>query len=400
MQTLALFVLIFVLGCSLHWLSSNVLYSYTSFYTYEKKNVSIGVCITGQLRRLELHVKLANILEPLSKASGQLLDVAFVFDGDTQHGIVGVDQDSRSSSRMSRNASYFRNRIDVERGLAPYKDVVFRGVVFHMMRRNNLSAFIRSGGALDHRFNTSHVFEYSKKLGLKRNISKLKRAAIHLRQFELLNECISTLRDTAKRYHQYESYHVFVRLREDVISPLPIPAQKIINILQRNARRNIATIVTSDIDTHGGMNDKGSFLNMQAAQDYFGAPVQKMKYEGLKRSNRSVNDGETNPETFLWNTYTDLNMTIVQMHTLFAPLRYRLSPNNTCLTGCAKVCTKVHRYCPAANNSNYTAAAALFLRGRERATQNIARGQTRNVDAVLASLPMCDEGSNMSECFT
>ena len=127
---------------------------------------------------------------------------------------------------------------------------------------------------------------YARSLGRKVGISQLSRAAIHLRQYEILSSCVGGLREAAMQHGQERRHELLLRLREDVISPLPVPAVAIVEMLRTATRRGVGAIVTSDLESNGGLNDKGAFLNAAASRDYFHAPLEEL--QALRRATHSA----------------------------------------------------------------------------------------------------------------
>ena len=375
---------------------------------------AVGVCITGQLARLELASKIANILQPLAEATGQPLDVAFALDGDT-HRVKSVDR-YPSPSAVDVTAALFRSEDEITRALAPYRGTtLIRTVVFGEVERTLASEAAASSNGSDNSAASQLepiVRSYAQKLGPKLGISRVARAAIHLRQYEIMSRCNELLRKAAGQHGQQQQHGLLVRLRDDVISPLPVPAREIIQKLDNATRHGVGAIVTSDLESNGGINDKGAFLNGLGRDDYFAAPLwylggalPREPAAFARFATRRVNGAELNPETLLWNIYARRGLNMLTVRMLLAPLRLRRR-SVTCLVACAKVCARVYSQCPMqAEGGNQTEPVALIGRGRQRATRalGLAHTKARAAHELLASLRIChDQGADRQEatCLT
>ena len=375
---------------------------------------AVGVCITGQLARLELDIKVANILRPLAEATGQSLDIAFALDSDT-HGTKSVDR-YPSPSAVDPAAALFSSEDAITRALAPYRgESLIRTIVFGKVAVSLASEASASSNGSDNsaalRLKPA-VRQYAQRLGPKVGISRVARAAIHLRQYEIMSTCDELLRKAAARHGQ-QPHQLLVRLREDVVSPLPVPAREIVQMLRNATRRGVGAIVTSDLEPNGGVNDKGAFLNAIGRRDYFAAPLEALG-GGLPRqreafehfATRRVNGRELNPETLLWNIYARRGLSMLTVHTLLAPLRLGRPRDGTYLEACAKVCARVYSQCPMqVGGGDLTEPVALIRRGRSRSRRvllQLLQSPRSRVDAwahsaheLLSSLRAChNEGAN------
>ena len=331
----------------------------------------VGVCITGQLGRLELAIKLSTILRPLADATGTPLDVALILDG-SHNSTQAVDITRASNSHVDPTVALFHDNRSALHALRRGRSNTIREIVLREVVPT-----------------TRGPSWYIRKLGRKPGISIGARAAIHAHQFELLAECWSALNQVSgKRRHD-----VFVRLREDVVSPQRLPATQILSMLREATANKIAAVVTSGLEVMGGINDKAAFLNEAAARDFFLAPLDYFKAPIITLKNVTgtrrpclVNGHQLNPETLLCNFYRARNLSLLTVpNILFSPLRLR-GINQTCVTGCAKVCHGAAPYCL---DGPASVPDRLWHQGRE-----LARGATDDGLGAVGSMRVCGAGTS------
>lgn len=377
---------------------------------------AVGVCITGQLARLEISVKAANVLRPLAEAADQPLDVVFALDGDTRAGTRGVDR-YPSPSAVDPTAALFSSEDVIVRALEPYRGTgLIRAIIVGHVERTLASKAAASLNGTDNSAASQlapTVRPYAQRLGPKISISRVARAAIHLRQYEIMSKCDELLRKAAAQHGQQQRHQLLLRLRDDVISPLPVPAREIVQMLHNATRHGVGAIITSVFAANGGINDKGAFFNDLGRDAYLAAPLEVLggalprEPAAFERfATRRVNGRELNPETLLWNIYAQRGLSMLTVRMLLAPLRLRRRRNGTCLVACAKVCARVYTYCPRqAGSGNKTEPVALVEHGRRRARRALRLGHAkeRGAHELLASLQAChdrDAPRRKSVCLT
>eukprot|EP00614_Pseudopedinella_elastica_P003819 CAMPEP_0172611060 /NCGR_PEP_ID=MMETSP1068-20121228/30780_1 /TAXON_ID=35684 /ORGANISM="Pseudopedinella elastica, Strain CCMP716" /LENGTH=355 /DNA_ID=CAMNT_0013414927 /DNA_START=195 /DNA_END=1262 /DNA_ORIENTATION=- len=223
----------------------------------------VGVCITGQLARLELAIKARNILRPLSALLGPV-DVAFVLSGLNSIRVEPVRAvDSTSSSRTKVDASsaaaLFATSGDLQRAVGSLRA---QGVVGNFK-------------LVDHTQPREPVnpAPYTELLAAKRGTSSLERALLNMRQWENQMACYRELEDLAwMRKPNPKPHTLFLRLREDTILPDIFPAKAIQATLRDQSLAGKAVVMTTQYDHFNGINDKLSVFNREAAWLYFVAP--------------------------------------------------------------------------------------------------------------------------------
>ena len=224
----------------------------------------VFVCITGQLPRLELANKIENLFLPWVQDYDVEFDVALVLTNTNHSSVQRVEE--RDQSYYSVEQVYAElSALDGVNVLNSNTDVQSQDPILnpHYIQQR----------AQDTTMTAAKVLE---------------RVQNHVRQFESLAECHHHI---AKRGTPAE-YDVVHRVREDSGYYLPVDFGHIYDVLSAHPM----TILSSDCQFHGGINDRGSFVSPAAAFDYFVYPILDMYTRPLPSDIR-------NTEQFLMVTY-------------------------------------------------------------------------------------------------
>ena len=228
--------------------------------TYPK----VFVCITGQLPRLELANKIDNLFTPWVHKFDAEFDVALVLT-DTNHTSVQRIEE--------RDQSYYTVE-EVYEELSALKGVNVLNSNTDVQSQNPvLNPHYIQQRAQDTTMAAAQVLE---------------RVQNHVRQFESLAECHHHMSQGGTP-SEYDLVH---RIREDSGYYQAVDFVHIYDVLSAHPM----TILSSDCQFHGGINDRGSFVSPDAAFDYFVYPILDMYTRPLPSDVR-------NTEQFLMVTY-------------------------------------------------------------------------------------------------
>lgn len=224
----------------------------------------VFVCITGQLPRLELANKIENLFLPWVQDYDVEFDVALVLT-NTNHSSVQRAEERDQTYYSVEQVHAELSALDGVNVLNSNTDVQSQDPILnpHYIQQR----------AQDTTMTAAKVLE---------------RVQNHVRQFESLAECHHhmTQRGTPAEYD------VVHRVREDSGYYLPVDFRHIYDVLSAHPM----TILSSDCQFHGGINDRGSFVSPDAAFDYFVYPILDMYTRPLPSDIR-------NTEQFLMVTY-------------------------------------------------------------------------------------------------
>jgi hypothetical protein len=219
----------------------------------------IGVCITGQIGRLELESKRRNVFAPLSNNSMVSVDVVFVLGNESTSVFVNgkADENQQKYVNAPQIKEFLRGTVRkvhvkwVEQPALP---------VLNPLYANNLGKMTKS--------NTKE-FQQT-------------RTRSHIRQWYNLRECYNSF--VEMEYDHKQKYDAFIRLREDGflvdrVNPFPVIPGKAALQPVGDSRKSEATVldtsprtpdvILSSCDSWGGYNDKGVVVGRAGAQSYF-----------------------------------------------------------------------------------------------------------------------------------
>jgi hypothetical protein len=289
------------------------------------------ICITGQMRRLELENKVQNLFKPLQDA-GYETDLALVLTrGRAQFTNLRIRQDR------------FITEKSVNDFLADYPEINLLNppeFMYDRLENPNVPAI--------------YYMMLKTKTGREWRTyeEELDRAQNHVRIFDAYKRCWEMVNSKTNEHErlstenaihsnkstekQQPPYDVYIRIREDVgfeqplnatlvDSLLPPPASKAVegdsNTNQKQTTPNRApskTVITTDCRPWNGINDRLALVSSTAAESFFLHPNAVLRddpYQSLSRggdTTLSVDWEEVrNPETLLMEVYRKSNITLI-----------------------------------------------------------------------------------------
>jgi len=204
--------------------------------TNHLRDKTLAVCITGQLRRLELHSKIRNLLKPAEAAGMNVRVVAVI---DPAMNAVYVHGAREPGTHLGTNVTIING---------PYSTL--RAV--HKAFSNTSSVVVDAFRPTLYQVDVRYLKELGKNGG-----DSQTRAKSHVKQWQALHRCWELIQDLHPDYT--------IRLRDDDIVYHPwLP------------NGNASTLVVPDCASFGGLNDKGALaIGATVAQKYLTAPLQK-----------------------------------------------------------------------------------------------------------------------------
>jgi hypothetical protein len=274
----------------------------------------VYVCITGQVERLLLPIKISSVLEPLQQA-GYEIDIALMLTEGTSY-FSNVHMTSKPEWASWLNAARYLR----QEGYNVINDAPIT---------TDPSPSVPA----------KYVEQLDRKLTLDR---QRKRAQNHARQFESLTYCNDAIN---------KEYDFIIRLREDVGLEPPLNVSGVESILYEDLHHNKTKskiIMTSDCRSWAGMNDRMAIVTPDIAEGFFNGPFQSFDFLAQKEEkgnasngNNIVNktpsslllsslDGVSNTETFIYTTYTALfDARVIQTPVLERIVKYTTDFNGT-----------------------------------------------------------------------
>lgn len=260
------------------------------------------VCITGQLERLLLEIKIDAVLKPLTRA-GYVVDVALVVsDGTARY----TNPQSEMINQTARHTPEWSSFEQANTFLQDY----------------GYQTLVASPTSTGERCSVPEIYRFQLNK-FRRALDKeerSRRAENHARQFEMMSKCSEAMVNAtaAASPNTTTPYDLILRLRDDVAPRPPLSVARLLHVL--SSSNNTNTIVTSDCRNWRGMNDRFAAVTPDIAFSYFNAPHQRFV---RTRDDPELLPGIDNPETFLWDTYTKLNITSVASSALRRILKYQ-----------------------------------------------------------------------------
>ena len=299
--------------------------------------IRIGVCVTGQIGRLELESKRQYLFGPLHNNSMVKLDVVFVLGNEDSSVFV--------NGRVDDNQQKYVNETAIKDFLSPHvDDVVVKWVdqpdnpTINHLYADNLGKLVKS--------NTKE-FQYS-------------RTKSHIRQWFNLKQCYNTFLDL--EFAHGERYDAFIRLRDDGylvdrINPFPVVAWKTMSESESESKTQVEAprmirgrvqmvfssanppdIILSACDSWGGYNDKGVVVGRAASHNYFNGFMDVFYLHYSKLTHGKIHLGkydirkrykyphmELAPEIYTKSVLTYFNMSVMQSASLFPLIPSRVS---------------------------------------------------------------------------
>mmetsp|Transcript_29868 Transcript_29868/g.55975 ORF Transcript_29868/g.55975 Transcript_29868/m.55975 type:complete len:621 (-) Transcript_29868:307-2169(-) len=239
--------------------------------------MDVGICITGQIRRLELQTKVDRLIRPLQDA-GYRVGVALVIDPREETNFI------------HRHAGLPYGNFTVELGnftnLQQAVDTLPHNITVIA------DAFIPHDYPVDDRYVWS-MFSKQPEKGIEYAQS---RARSHMRQWEALDRCSELL------LHHFKAFSI--RLRDDsaVLEPFVLPAE-----LEEGS------IYVPSCAPCGGLNDKFALaVGHDSALKYYTSPLAMMRsnFELIQESQRLRSREPLSPEAVLQNSLDLANISV------------------------------------------------------------------------------------------
>eukprot|EP00928_Gymnodinium_smaydae_P061696 TRINITY_DN45726_c0_g1_i1.p1 TRINITY_DN45726_c0_g1~~TRINITY_DN45726_c0_g1_i1.p1 ORF type:complete len:649 (-),score=76.28 TRINITY_DN45726_c0_g1_i1:119-1990(-) len=243
---------------------------------YEHGKKRLGVCITGQIGRLELQSKVDNLVSPALE-NNMIVNVALVIDarGDTLfvHSTPGSSSSDGFQIQETGKYKTFHDTIGL------FSEQV--GVIYDWFVPQDIEIDSRYERALD------------------TSIDSKTRARSHVRQWQAFHRCWDVLENP--RF----SMDYMVRVRDDlVLYSKFVPAG------------SIPRVVTPACQKWFGLNDKFAFVvGRRAIQAYLQGPLDNMlhRVDDIFEMQRLRNGPRMNPESVLWNTAALISLPVTQL---------------------------------------------------------------------------------------
>ena len=234
-------------------------------YRSGRANPRAFVCITGQLPRLELANKIQNLFQYWGTTHNAQFDVALVLT-DTAH---------QSVERQGHRDQQYYDIREVYEELSALPNVRVLNADLDTQAESPIlnPHYMRQRGH-DSTMNSTQL---------------LTRVQNHVRQFESLARCHHHMSAAGLGWEHYDIVH---RVRDDSGYFTTVDFDHLYELTTDHPM----TIVSSDCEYHGGINDRGSFVSPEAAYDYFNHPILAMYVKPLPVDVR-------NTEQFLMVTY-------------------------------------------------------------------------------------------------
>eukprot|EP00978_Attheya_sp_CCMP212_P023532 scaffold72368_cov61-Attheya_sp.AAC.5 len=248
----------------------------------DKQDHRAFVCITGQVARIELELKVQNLLNPLREA-GFSPDVALILS-DNNEEIFASKRDENVTQPLF--ASYKDTKKFLEE-----KD-------FNVVTN---TPYIQTENPIINK-------DYKKDLDRPRVHI---RARNHARMFAALVPCYSEMIQASKQMGS--DYAVVIRIREDHAFTKPFNIHTVFDELTSNSR----TVMTSSCGGYDGMNDRFAILTSDAAYDYFVGPI-------LSYYTKPLHEKFRNAETFFYYTYLSLKLKVIRSPKIFHLQKFRI----------------------------------------------------------------------------
>ena len=244
---------------SLPWLALVVVSQLLLPWAAAQQRPRMGLCITGQLMRMELWSKLVNLVRP--NMHDYDMDVLFVLDPESNLAV--------NERRNKGLPSTVLNESDLVAHVSRFCPTCTTSVDFYTQPKKPVVAH-------------NYVLDLDKG---PRNFTAVRanRAMVHARLFHSWSRCLAGFTRDPKA-----DYDVFVRVRDDLVFPMPIA-------ITRDMWEDAVAVM--DFCGWTGFNDKAALVDAKFAHQYFVNPLSNMLlyYDQL----RSMLPIIKNPESVL-----------------------------------------------------------------------------------------------------
>mmetsp|Transcript_11478 Transcript_11478/g.24789 ORF Transcript_11478/g.24789 Transcript_11478/m.24789 type:complete len:352 (-) Transcript_11478:254-1309(-) len=224
-------------------------------------NQRLGICITGQLSRLELGFKVQNLVAPLTK-HGFRVDVV---------ALLGAGRPQYVNNRSMGTDSWFRSFEEVERYLKPSVSSL-RVVEFKQPKRPRLDP---------------KYYRNMDKQGAFEGLMKF-RNKVHVSQWLMQQECLFHFLEM--EVQNKEQYGFVMRLREDAV---------FFGELDLQAFEYDDRVRFCECEGQRGFNDKGMLVPRKLMNVAFPAPIKEFYFHADRKSYIEQVKKKANPESFV-----------------------------------------------------------------------------------------------------
>lgn len=261
-------------GNSLHENSHAHMYEFgTSHAVLLHPKPALGICITGQLCRLELSNKISNLVKPSSEHFAIHLVIAVYTTCKFTNGIAFTGEFGDSEATVRRMLKNFSH-------------------VGSYLKHSTLAI-------LKEPLETTHA-RYIESLDKKQTLNNTERARNHYRHWHNYRICDDLLDQSS----------VYMRIREDSIFFDKFSPWELSSVPSKVPLKENSVAVPSCLSWRGGINDKAAIVYPSARKDFFNGPL--LAYENHFHS-RACTFSKTaadcdwifkiaNPETYLLQT--------------------------------------------------------------------------------------------------
>jgi len=219
----------------------------------------VGICVTGQLSRLELQLKVKNIVKPLKTYGFRVDIIALLSDAPPRY----------VNARYMGNASWFRELSEVEKFLANKVDAL-RVVKYNQAMKPLLDP------------------SYVRLLDNQRTRAKMEfRTTVHINQWALQQECLFNFLELETQ--NKEQYGFVMRLREDAV---------FLNPIKLNAFVIEDKVTTCACEVYRGINDKGMLVPRALMHSSLSVSLKEFFLHANREEYLKFAQNAMNPESF------------------------------------------------------------------------------------------------------
>eukprot|EP00550_Attheya_septentrionalis_P010775 CAMPEP_0198304690 /NCGR_PEP_ID=MMETSP1449-20131203/57533_1 /TAXON_ID=420275 /ORGANISM="Attheya septentrionalis, Strain CCMP2084" /LENGTH=358 /DNA_ID=CAMNT_0044007219 /DNA_START=30 /DNA_END=1103 /DNA_ORIENTATION=- len=270
------------------------------------------VCITGQVARMELELKVRNLLNPLLEA-GFSPDVALILSDKSGEFFASKPNDKARTPLFAsyKDAKEFLEERDFNVVTnTPY--IQTKNPIINEDYQEELGGVRMDIRALNHaRMFAALVPCYNEMVQASKQMGSDYDVVIRIREFAALVPCYDEMIQASKQMGS--DYDVVIRIREDHAFTEPFNIHTVFDELTSNPR----TVMTSSCGPYGGMNDRFAILTPDAAYDYFVGPI-------LSYYTKPLHEKFRNAETFIYYTYLSLKLKVIKTPKIFNLQKFRI----------------------------------------------------------------------------
>ena len=250
----------------------------------------VGLCITGQLGRVEVQTKVDMVLKHAASLN-HVVDVVLALQNSSKP--LFVNSEAVEKVLKSQNATVYQPPVDVmaQRGLQTYS-------------RYYRESFVESMS--DTLLNNDYVRHLDKpEMNITRRVG---RARSHIAQWHHMSRCWKEF-EMLEYEHQFR-YDSFVRLRDDAYVLAPMDLSTVVS-LSEGREDQVIVVPHCEAWKKDGINDKAALVSRAAAHNYFVSPIDYfyLRWESIKSQHMT---GTISPERFIAWCYAETGIRIVK----------------------------------------------------------------------------------------